>query len=323
MKQRFLRSMGTVLLVGWCLLFLRCETTEKSMVRALYLAQNGPMVIVGLLYQAPEASADASEASAAMQMQLAEESTLEKALSSVQKKLPQKADYRLCDYLLLGENTSEELLSAYETIVLKSGQGRAAARTTVLAVPEEELEEQLEHADALPDKLLGKLKQASARMPRLYQHQNGMLLPQITAQNEEFSVAETGVFWKESIRMELDAQQTAAAQLLSGMGGTHMFWLENEPVTIRRCSVSVTLQDEAVMLRLDCQRGYETPPPSAEQCSQLAQLCVQTVQTFWQQGIDLVHLQQRSALQYGAGGEKFTTKNACPQLQADVRFLPM
>jgi len=47
------------------------------------------------------------------------------------------------------------------------------------------------------------------------------------------------------------------------------------------------------------------------------------VQSFWQQGIDLVHLQQRSALQNGVGREKITINNACPQLQADVRFLPM
>ena len=40
-------------------------------------------------------------------------------------------------------------------------------------------------------------------------------------------------------------------------------------------------------------------------------------------GIDLVHLQQRSALQNGVDREKITIKNACPQLQADVRFLPM
>ena len=28
-----------LLLTGWCLLFLRCESTEKSMVRAVYLSQ--------------------------------------------------------------------------------------------------------------------------------------------------------------------------------------------------------------------------------------------------------------------------------------------
>ena len=60
----------------------------------------------------------------------------------------------------------------------------------------------------------------------------------------------------------------------------------------------------------------------AAQCAQLARLCTQTVQSFWQQGIDLVHLQQRSALQYGVGREKITIKNDCPQLQTVVRFLP-
>ena len=107
------------------------------------------------------------------------------------------------------------------------------------------------------------------------------------------------------------------------MGGAHTFWLEGEPVTVRRCSVSVTLREETASLRLDCQRSYDTPQPSAAQCEQLAELCTQTVQFFWQQGIDLVHLQQRSALQNGVGREKIAIKNACPQLQADVRFLPM
>ena len=43
MKQKKLRSLSAVLLIGWCLIFLRCETTEKSMVRALYLAQKEPV----------------------------------------------------------------------------------------------------------------------------------------------------------------------------------------------------------------------------------------------------------------------------------------
>ena len=125
------------------------------------------------------------------------------------------------------------------------------------------------------------------------------------------------------ISIELEARQAETARLLLEMGGVHTFWLEGEPVTVRRCSVSVTLREETASLRLDCQRSYDTPQPSAAQCEQLAELCTQTVQSFWQQGIDLVHLQQRSALQNGMGREKITIKNACPQLQADVRFLPM
>lgn len=95
----------------------------------------------------------------------------------MQKKLPQKADYRLCDFLIISENTSEELLSAYETIVLESGRGRAAAKASILAVSTEELEKQLEAAEGLPDRLLNELKQESGRMPRLYQHRDGMFWP--------------------------------------------------------------------------------------------------------------------------------------------------
>ena len=109
MKQKKLRSLSAVLLIGWCLIFLRCETTEKSMVRALYLAQKEQSITVGLLYQAPEAAADASEASGAVQLQLAQADTLVKALAAAQKQLPQKADYRLCDYLLIDQDASAEL----------------------------------------------------------------------------------------------------------------------------------------------------------------------------------------------------------------------
>ena len=253
MKQKKLRSLSAMLLIGWCLIFLRCETTEKSMVRALYLAQKEQSITVGLLYQAPEAAADASEASGAVQLQLAQADTLAKALAAAQKQLPQKADYRLCDYLLIDQDASAELL----------------------------------------------------------------------AEKQEVALADTSILWRVENSIELEARQAETARLLLEMGGVHTFWLEGEPVTVRRCSVSVTLREETASLRLDCQRSYDTPQPSAAQCEQLAELCTQTVQSFWQQGIDLVHLQQRSALQNGVGREKITISNACPQLQADVRFLPM
>ena len=160
-------------------------------------------------------------------------------------------------------------------------------------------------------------------MPRLYQYQDGMLLPQLRAEKQEVALADTSILWRVENSIELEARQAETARLLLEMGGVHTFWLECEPVTVRRCSVSVTLREETASLRLDCQRSYDTPQPSAAQCEQLAELYTQTVQSFWQQGIDLVHLQQRSALQNGVGREKITIKNACPQLQADVRFLPM
>ena len=40
-KQKSYKPMLFLLLAGWCFLFLRCESTEKSMVRAVYLSQTG------------------------------------------------------------------------------------------------------------------------------------------------------------------------------------------------------------------------------------------------------------------------------------------
>ena len=65
-KQKSCKPLLYLLLTGWCLLFLRCESTEKSMVRAVYLAQTEQRYQAGLLYQAPQAAADAAEASAAL-----------------------------------------------------------------------------------------------------------------------------------------------------------------------------------------------------------------------------------------------------------------
>ena len=62
-KQKSYKPLLFLLLAGWCFLFLRCESTEKSMVRAVYLAQTGQGYQAGLLYQAPQAAADAAEAS--------------------------------------------------------------------------------------------------------------------------------------------------------------------------------------------------------------------------------------------------------------------
>ena len=302
MKQKKLRSLSAVLLIGWCLIFLRCETTEKSMVRALYLAQKEQSITVGLLYQAPEAAADASEASGAVQLQLAQADTLAKALAAAQKQLPQKADYRLCDYLLIDQDASAELLAAYERTVLENRQGRVSAKVSVLEMDDGFLEELPAEKQEFPNKLLEQLKQCADQMPRLYQYQDGMLLPQLRAEKQEVALADTSILWRVENSIELEARQAETARLLLEMGG---------------------VREETASLRLDCQRSYDTPQPSAAQCEQLAELCTQTVQSFWQQGIDLVHLQQRSALQNGVGREKITIKNACPQLQADVRFLPM
>ena len=191
------------------------------MVRALYLAQKEQSITVGLLYQAPEAAADASEASGAVQLQLAQADTLAKALAAAQKQLPQKADYRLCDYLLIDQDASAELLAAYERTVLENRQGRVSAKVSVLEMDDGFLEELPAEKQEFPNKLLELLKQCTDQMPRLYQYQDGMLLPQLRAEKQEVALADTSILWRVENSIELEARQAETARLLLEMGGVH------------------------------------------------------------------------------------------------------
>ena len=119
----------------------------------------------------------------------------------------------------------------------------------------------------------------------------------------------------------LTENETEAFLLLTGTPGKRTFWLQGKRVTIRRCTVSVALRKQTATLRLDCQTAYGTPQPDAAQCQQLEELCLGVVRSCWQQGTDLLHLREHSLLRTGSPDGFDPTKNACPQLQADVVFL--
>ena len=314
MKRRWVRILLYAVLVGWCLLFLRCETTEKSMIRVVYLEQKEQTWSVGLLYQSPEAAADAADASAALRIADGRGQTLETALAAAEETLPQTADYRLCDYVLFPEQTEDAVLAAYENLVLERGCGRTAARLSCTEFDLEILLQACEKTEELPDKLLDKLKAGSAAMPRLYAHEESMLLPVLClpeAQEGKVMVSGSEAFRTGSGAVQrLTENETEAFLLLQG-----------KRVAIRRCTVSVALRKQTATLRLDCQTAYGTPQPDAAQCQQLEELCLGVVRSCWQQGTDLLHLREHSLLRTGSPDGFDPTKNACPQLQADVVFL--
>lgn len=305
-----------LLLAGWCLLFLRCESTEKSMVRAVYLAQTEQGYQTGLLYQAPQAAADAADASAALQFVQAEGQTMERALAAAEQALPQTASYRLCDYLLLPK-AEEPLLTEYEQLVLRRGCGRTAAR---LLCAEGEVDHLAAQA-ALPDALMAQIKTAAPTAPRLYEHTEPGLLPILRWSAEEVTLQEGGVLHTVAANIPLSPEQAEVYRLLAGQGGIRQLWLEGERIGIRRCTVSVTLQKAQVLVRLDCQRAAHSPLPTQTQQQQLAAQCTALLQSCWQQGVDVLHLQARAALRSGSGASFDPTKNVYPQLRTDVHFM--
>lgn len=254
-KQKSCKPLLYLLLTGWCFLFLRCESTEKSMVRAVYLSQTGQGYQAGLLYQAPQAAADAAEASAALQFVQAEGQTMEQALAAAEQALPQTASYRLCDYLLLPK-AAESLLTEYEQLVLRRGCGRTAAR---LLCAEGETGHLAAQA-ALPDALMAQIKAAAPTAPRLYQHTGPGLLPILRWSAEEITIQEGSVLHTVAGDTSLSPEHAEVYRLLTGQGGTRQLWLEGERIGIRRCTVSVTLQ------RRRCLCGWTANVPPTAHC---------------------------------------------------------
>ena len=326
-----LRWLAGGILVLWCGVFLRMETTEKSMVRALIVQPNRSGWAVQLLYQFPEAAADASDAVAEIRSCSAEDATLPLALHKAERELPKAANYRLCEYLLFDETASQTDILELEEFLQTKPVSRLSARVFLAAGA---LAEEIppgsgaepEAADAAPETLPGALLQAAedtaARAPHLYECAAGAVIPIL-------KIGEDGVTWqKESCLLtaqgstRLSPNETAMAQLLQERTMPVEFALEGETVTLRRCVVSVEVEGNGFAVTLTGQRRAGTPPVAEGVCRQLEALCEETILRAWQSGADLLRLGAVRALKEGPGAF-FTTKNACPEVRASVKMLDL
>ena len=132
---------------------------------------------VGLLYQAPEASADSSEVSDGIRFAAAQGPDLERALASAEAALPLTANFRLCDYLLLMPGGGWTALEEYEALVLARQCGRTSARLAACRFSCGELSEATEEGGEPLTQLLQALKQARRILPRLYEARVGRRRP--------------------------------------------------------------------------------------------------------------------------------------------------
>ena len=151
------RWLAAGVLVLWCGVFLRAENTEKSMVRALLLTP--PTVVaqswtVGLLYQFPEAAADASDAAAQVQLCTGQGNTLQTALTEAERGLPRKASYRLCEYLLLNAETTLKTIRQAETVLKEEPVQGLSARVLCMDLFGEELAAADGENELFPEQLL-------------------------------------------------------------------------------------------------------------------------------------------------------------------------
>ena len=312
-SSRGLRLLAVGVLALWCGVFLRMETTEKSMVRALLIQPQTDGWTVGLLYQFPEATPDASDAAADLRLCSAEGKTLETALHQAEKSLPQTANYRLCEYLLFGTGTTQKTLFEVEDLLQKEPVSRQSARIFLLET--EESGEEPEQAEAL----LQAAKDSASMASRLYES-GGVLLPILQLDSEGVEAAKEALLLTAEGETRLTAEETAMAGLLLERDGEQTFTLSDGVVTLRRCVVSVEASGNHAEIVLTGQRKPGTAPVTEAQRQELEALCIRTVQRFWEGGADLLRLREVRALKEGSALSE-RTKNACPELRADVQML--
>lgn len=320
-RGRTLKYLAAALLAAFCLAFARTDTTEKSMVRAILLEQGETDWTVGLLYQAPEASADSSEVSDGIGFAAAQGPDLERALNNAASLLPLDANFRLCDYLLLLPGSSWQTISEYESLVLARQCGRTSALMAACDFTCEDLSKATEESGELLTTLLQTLKQVQRSSPRLYEARTdgGLLLPLLAVEEDVLSVQPEGWFLSQTEQTQWDAQKTAVYRLLTGRGEEFTFWMGERPLTLRRPLLSVAVEnDGSFAIRLDCQTAADSADPTPEELARLGDLCIQLLQERWQAGQDLIGLGACAALRDGSAARLDPAKNACPQLRTDV-----
>ncbi len=303
------------LLIGWFVIFLRAENTEKSIVRAMLLEQSENGWSAGLLYQFPEASADASETNAQIQFVLASGRTPQAALMRAEKKLPRKANYRLCDYLLLGQESTLETLKTCESLFLEHPYGRLASHVFLLDFSGKALEFQMEENVSLPESLLEQIK-SDLTAPRLYENRNGLLLPVLKLSDGELSEQEERLLITEKGKMILTEEQTQVILFLTGAKKTVSIQNDTAPFALTRLAKSIECEKDGFHLVLTCRCPPESRRPTQEEIRKWEALCTETIRLGWEQGSDLLRLSAVQALEDEM--KRLTTKNACPQVRIDV-----
>lgn len=319
-RRKGLRLLAAGVLTVWLCLFLHWENTEKSMIRALLVETKDDSWTVGLLYQFPEASADSSEAEAAIRLCVGRGPQLSAAISAAEKALPQRADWRLCEYLFAGQDSVRRVLPACEELFLHQPCGRLASRMFGAGFSVETLEERAEASDALPENLLQCVKNFAPSAPHLYEQGGGFVLPIVELEEESAHCSPEALVVTAEQTAQLTEAQTEMALLLQGRSrttaGEHRFVMDGGTLRLHRVFCGVEREGEGFLFRVNALARSELPPDAEEE---LKTLCEDTIRRCWVLGLDVSGLGACQALRDGELG--LTTKNVCPEIRADVRLM--
>lgn len=321
-QKQTVRLLILGLLLCWCGIFLRGDDTAKSIVRAILLQEQeaGGWTAVAL-YQFPDAAADSAEAETPVRLCKGAGTCPEQALRDTEDKLPEEADYRLCDTLLLASDGGYEALEACAELFRQEPGMRLSCRVVAVEFSGGELLEASNQDPHLGERLLRQVQAASPAAPRLYEQSDaaGLLLP-VLMLGEEISCRDEALLMTETGTTLLPADQTGMARALEGQANGVTLWVGDTAFRLCRSICGVETEDGGFVIRLALQLRAGSTRPTETQRRALERLCEQTVADCWANGADRLALGAFRARK-NIREPRLTTRNACPALRAEVTVL--
>lgn len=248
-----------MILLAAAVLVLLCSSrqqrlAQKSFVRAVLIEENAAGCSVGLLYQDVAASADASEAGEQLRIVTGQGACLPEAFDAAERRLPEYADYKLCDYTILCGAWNGGILRQYQELLLsQSVQGRLSASLYACGETVDTLADFAEKQDDFTAEWMDALVRQKALCPRLYSvSQPAAVLPLLTVEKQMpgrwcdgavLLCAETGA-------QALDENAAQMLWLLLGRKGQRKFLLDGAQVVLNDGRIERTAQTEGVCVQI-------------------------------------------------------------------------
>lgn len=231
------------------------QLAQKSFVRAVLFERSGAGYSVGLLYQDVAASADAGDAGETLRLVTGTQATLAQAFAEAERELPQRADYKLCDYAVLCGRPGLEPLRAYGELLAEGGaQGRLAAYLYGCTEEIARLDACAEADERFLPEWMDTLQGRRDACPRLYSGMSGAAaIPLIPLENGMPSPwCDGALLLSESgCAEQLDENTAQMLRILQGRGGERRIRLDGRELTLSGCRVEKTADpDGTVRLRL-------------------------------------------------------------------------
>lgn len=249
---------------------------QKSFVRAVLLEPCDTGCTVGLLYQDVAASADASEAGEQLRIVAAQGRSLAEAFDAAERKLPESADYKLCDYTILCGAWNVNILRQYEEMLLsESTQGRLSASLYACDETIGILAESAEQFNGFTADWMDALVRQKALCPRLYGiSQPAVVLPLLTVEDAMPGRQSEGalLLCTDGLVQKLDENAAQILWLLLERGGQRKFLLDDTQLVLERCRMVHMASTDRVCVRVEAviNAGNKDPEQIAAQIETLA-----------------------------------------------------